>query len=105
MRRSLTMPARTRSMFSSGSITVDIAARTSFSETLMARHITPALNHFISGILKTVILEASCALLLVGGVIGPFGRWAARERWNRQRLIAWFVIAGLAVFSWCNYGS
>jgi hypothetical protein len=62
------------------------------------------MNHFISGILKIVILEASVGLLLLDRALGV-GGWTDREKWNRQRLYGWMVIAGLSVFAWCNYGS
>lgn len=55
------------------------------------------MNHFISGILKIVLLEGSIALLLIDAVAG--------DRFEKQRSRAHGVLAGLMVFAWCNYGS
>lgn len=55
------------------------------------------MNHFISGILKIVLLEGSIALLLMDAVAG--------DRFEKQRSRAHGVLAGLMVFAWCNYGS
>lgn len=55
------------------------------------------MNHFISGILKIVLLEGSIALLLIDLVAG--GRFEKVRSWAHG------VLAGLMVFAWCNYGS
>jgi hypothetical protein len=55
------------------------------------------MNHFISGILKIVLLEGSIALLLIDAVAG--------DRFEKVRARAHGVLAGLMVFAWCNYGS
>ena len=55
------------------------------------------MNHFISGILKIVLLEGSIALLLIDA--------AAGDRFEKVRARAHGVLAGLMVFAWCNYGS
>jgi hypothetical protein len=55
------------------------------------------MNHFISGIIKIILLEASVALLLIDAVAG--------DRFEKVRLRAHGVLAGLMVFAWCNYGA
>ncbi|MFZ5440873.1 MAG: hypothetical protein ACOZQL_12760 [Myxococcota bacterium] len=55
------------------------------------------MNHFISGILKIVLLEGSIALLLIDAIAG--------ERFTKARARAHGVLAGLMVFAWANYGS
>ncbi len=55
------------------------------------------MNHFISGILKIVLLEASAALLLID-VLVP-------EKFRQERARAHAVLAGLMVFGWANWGS
>lgn len=55
------------------------------------------MNHFISGILKIVLLEGSIALLIIDAVAG--------DRFEKVRLRAHAVLAGLMVFAWANYGS
>ena len=55
------------------------------------------MNHYISGIIKIMILEAGAALLL-------FDRFLA-GRFERQRKVGFAVLAGLMVFAWCEYGS
>ncbi len=55
------------------------------------------MNHFISGILKIVLLEGSIALLLIDAVAG--------DRFEKVRARAHGVLAGLMVFAWCNYGA
>ena len=55
------------------------------------------MNHFISGILKIILIEGSIALLLIDVV--------ARHRYERARARAHGVLAGLMVFAWSNYGS
>ena len=55
------------------------------------------MNHFISGILKIVLLEGSIALLLIDAVAG--------DRFEKVRSRAHGVLAGLMVFAWCNYAS
>ncbi len=54
------------------------------------------MNHFISGILKIVLLEGSIALLLLDA--------AAGDRFEKARARGHGVLAGLMVFAWCNYG-
>ncbi len=54
-------------------------------------------NHFISGIIKIVILEASIGLLVLDFV--------APERFARARQLAFATLAGLMVFAWANYGA
>jgi Glycosyltransferase family 87 len=55
-------------------------------------------NHFISGIIKIVLLEASAALLLLDLAAGP-------TRFAKARLQAAGALAGLMVFAWANYGA
>ncbi len=55
------------------------------------------MNHFISGILKIVLLEASIGLLVLD-VVAP-------ERYARARQAAFATVAGLMVFAWANYGT
>jgi hypothetical protein len=55
------------------------------------------MNHFISGILKIVLLEGSIALLLMDAL--------APDRLEKVRLRAHAVLAGLMVFAWANWGS
>ncbi len=55
------------------------------------------MNHFISGILKIVLLEGSIALLLIDAVAG--------DRFEKARSRAHGVLAGLMVFAWANYGA
>lgn len=54
------------------------------------------MNHYISGIIKIMILEASAALLLLDRVL--------LERFIKPRKIAFAVLAGLMVFAWTQYG-
>lgn len=55
------------------------------------------MNHFISGIIKIVLLEASVALLLIDLV--------AVGRFERERTRVAGVLAGLMVYAWANYGA
>ncbi len=55
------------------------------------------MNHFISGILKIILLEGAIALLLIDAVAG--------DRFEKVRARAHGVLAGLMVFAWCNYGA
>lgn len=55
------------------------------------------MNHYISGILKIILIEGSIALLLLDAV--------AKDRFARARSRAHALLAGLMVFAWCNYGS
>lgn len=55
------------------------------------------MNHFISGIIKIILLEGSIALLLMELV--------AQGRFEKERLRAHGVLAGVMVFAWCNYGA
>ncbi|MGV3622081.1 MAG: hypothetical protein ACO1OB_14760 [Archangium sp.] len=54
------------------------------------------MNHFISGILKIILLEGSIALLLIDAV--------AKDRFTLARARAHGVLAGLMVFAWANWG-
>lgn len=54
------------------------------------------MNHFISGILKITLLEASIALLVIDRLVG--------EHHPRARRIASWTLAGLMLFAWSNYG-
>lgn len=55
------------------------------------------MNHFIAGILKIALLEASIALLLID--------LAAGERFKSLREKAHTVVTGLMVLAFCNYGA
>jgi len=55
------------------------------------------MNHFISGIIKIVILEASIGLLLLDFV--------APDRFEKARHLAFATLAGVMVFAWANYGA
>lgn len=55
------------------------------------------MNHFISGIIKIVLLEASVALLLVDLV--------SAGRFERERGKVAGLLAGLMVYAWANYGA
>ncbi len=55
------------------------------------------MNHYISGIIKIVILEASIGLLLIDRLAG--------ERFQQARRWAFTSLAGLMVFAWANYGA
>ena len=54
------------------------------------------MNHYLSGILKIILLEGSIALLLIDAV--------ARERFTLARARAHGILAGLMVFGWANWG-
>lgn len=55
------------------------------------------MNHYLSGILKIVLLEGSIALLLIDAIAG--------DRFEKVRARAHGVLAGLMVFGWANWGS
>ena len=55
------------------------------------------MNHYISGILKIILIEGSIALLLIDSL--------SQDRFAKARSRAHGVLAGLMVFAWCNYGS
>jgi hypothetical protein len=55
------------------------------------------MNHFISGIIKIVLLEASVGLLVVDLVAG--------QRFERRRAHAAGALALLMVYAWANYGA
>jgi hypothetical protein len=55
------------------------------------------MNHFISGIIKIILLEAHAGLLLLDRLIG--------DRFAKPIKVAFMVIAALMVFAWCNYGN
>jgi hypothetical protein len=54
------------------------------------------MNHFISGILKIILLEGSIALLIIDRL--------APDRVMRAQRAAFSVLAGLMVVAWANYG-
>lgn len=54
------------------------------------------MNHYISGIIKIVLLEASVALLLIDRLLG--------DRFLDARRKAFGLLAGTMVFAWANYG-
>ena len=54
------------------------------------------MNHYISGILKIVLIEGSIALLLIDAV--------AQDRFTKARAWAHGLLAGLMVFGWANWG-
>jgi hypothetical protein len=54
------------------------------------------MNHFISGIIKIIILEAQVGLLLFDAVL--------KDRYERHKKTAFIALAALMVFAWCNYG-
>jgi hypothetical protein len=56
-------------------------------------------NIYISGILRIVLLEASCALLVLRRVTGASGRYARRVK------VAFVVLAALSLFSFTNFGA
>lgn len=55
------------------------------------------MNHFISGIIKIALLEASVALLMVDLV--------AQGRFERERTKVLGILAGLMIYAWANYGA
>lgn len=55
------------------------------------------MNHFISGIIKLSLLEASAALLIIDRLLG--------DRLASARTRAAVVVTGLMLFAWSNYGS
>src|SRR5688572_3062636 len=55
------------------------------------------MNHFISGIIKIIILEAHAGLLLFDAVV--------KDRFEKHKRAAFIVLAALMVFAWCNYGT
>lgn len=54
------------------------------------------MNHYISGILKIVLIEGSIALLLIDAL--------AQDRFTKARAAAHGTLAGLMVFGWANWG-
>lgn len=54
------------------------------------------MNHYLSGILKIILLEGSIALLLIDAI--------AKERFTLARARAHGILAGLMVFGWANWG-
>jgi hypothetical protein len=54
------------------------------------------MNHFISGIIKIILLEAHAGLLLFDRVVG--------DRFLKQRKVAFIGIAAAMVYAWTNYG-
>jgi len=55
------------------------------------------MNHFISGIIKIIILEAQVGLLLLDAV--------TKDRFEKQKKIAFIALSALMVFAWCDYGA
>ena len=62
-----------------------------------------SMSHFVAGILRIVLLEASAALLVMDRMVDAASVRAA-ESLQRKRLIAAWIVAGLAVFSFTNFG-
>lgn len=58
------------------------------------------MNHFIAGILKIAILEASCALLILDRLLGS----GPSAPYPRGRRYAFAAIAGLATYAFFNFG-
>src|SRR5438874_495065 len=54
------------------------------------------MNHFISGIIKIIILEAQVGLLLFDAVV--------KDRFEKQKKAAFIVLSACMVFAWSNYG-
>ncbi len=54
------------------------------------------MNHFIAGIIKIILLEASLGLLLIDRLVDG--------KWERHRLWAGRVLAFFMVLAWCNFG-
>src|SRR5581483_9270512 len=54
------------------------------------------MNHFISGIIKIILLEAHAGLLLFDRVMG--------DGFLKQRKFAFIGIAAAMVYAWTNYG-
>lgn len=59
------------------------------------------MNHFIVGILKTVVLGASCALLVLDRLLGV----GPQARHEKQRRMAYVAIAAVALFGFTNFGN
>lgn len=55
------------------------------------------MNHFISGIIKIIILEAHVGLLLIDAL--------TKDRFEKQKKFAFLTLSALMVFAWCNYGT
>src|SRR5258708_5002548 len=55
------------------------------------------MNHFISGIIKIVILEAQVGLLFFDAIV--------KEGYEKQKRLAFIGLSVLMVFAWCNYGA
>lgn len=55
------------------------------------------LSHFVAGIIKIILLEASIALLVVDRLAGT--------QWERGRLWAARILAFAMVLAWCNFGA
>ena len=55
------------------------------------------MNHFIAGIIKIILLEASLGLLLIDRLISG--------QLEKQRLWAARILTLLMVFAWCNFGA
>ena len=54
------------------------------------------MNHFIAGIIKIIVLEASVALLLIDRLV--------EGKWEKHRIWAARILAGVMVLAWCNFG-
>lgn len=55
------------------------------------------MNHFVAGIIKIALLEASLALLLIDRLVDG--------KWEKHRLWAARALTLLMVFAWCNFGT
>ena len=55
------------------------------------------MNHFISGIIKIILLEAHAGLVFFDRVVG--------DKYDRQRRFAFIFLACAMVFAWTNYGA
>lgn len=58
------------------------------------------MSHFVLGILKLVILQASVGLLILDRALGD----AETAKWKTARRRAWFVVAAAALFAFTNFG-
>jgi fumarate reductase subunit C/uncharacterized membrane protein YeaQ/YmgE (transglycosylase-associated protein family) len=54
------------------------------------------MSHYLSGILKIIVIEAFMALLVIDRLTG--------EKWERQKHLAFTTLVSLMVFGWTNWG-
>ncbi len=54
------------------------------------------MNHFIAGIIKIILLEASLGLLLIDRLVD--GKWEKQRKWVAR------ILAFVMVLAWCNFG-